>query len=306
MATPPPYRIRSLTDYHQLIGLPRPQHPLLSLVNIEEIKRPPIDGSISVVFDFYIISLKRLHDVRLKYGQQVGDFESGVLFFMAPGQVLGIEFDPVASKASSGWMLLIHPDFLWHTALATRIGQYGYFQYSVNEALYLSDNEEVTISQLIANIRQEYQANIDKFSHGIIITQLEALLAYAERFYERQFLTRRVASHQLLDRLEAILTSYFASDALSRHGLPSVSSVADQLHVSPDYLSALLRTLTGLTTQQHIHEKLIEKAKQQLSTTGLSVSEIAYALGFEHPQSFSKFFKSKTHCSPGAFRASFN
>ena len=203
-------------------------------------------------------------------------------------------------------MLVIHPDFLWNTSLAKTLKQYEFFDYSVNEALFLSEKEEVVLMQIISNISQEYHNNMDKFSHDIIIAQLETLLNYSERFYQRQFLTRRITSHQILDRLNNQLVNYFDDVDSMQKGLPSVSYLAQQLNVSPDYLSGLLKTLTGQTTQQHIHEKLIEKAKQQLSTTRLSVSEIAYQLGFEHPQSFSKLFKSKTSQSPLAFRESFN
>jgi len=203
-------------------------------------------------------------------------------------------------------MLLIHPDFLWKTSLAKNIKQYEYFDYSVHEALFLSEKEEAVMNNIIENIQQEYHSNIDKFSQDIIIAQLEVLLNYADRFYHRQFLTRKITNHQILDRMEALLTKYFVSDDLIKDGLPSVQYIAESLNMSPNYLSGLLKTLTGQSTQQHIHNKLIEKAKEKLSTTNLSVSEIAYELGFEYPQSFSKLFKSKTNSSPLEFRASFN
>ena len=202
--------------------------------------------------------------------------------------------------------MLIHPDFLWNTALAKTIKQYEYFDYSVNEALFLSDKEETALIYIMQNIQQEYQSNIDKFSQDIIIAQLELLLVHADRYYHRQFITRKITNHKILDRLEELLTNYFNSDDLVNKGLPSVQYIADQLKVSPNYLSDLLKVLTGQSTQQHIHDKLIEKAKEKLSTTDLSVSEIAYELGFEHSQSFSKLFKSKVAMSPLEFRASFN
>jgi AraC-like DNA-binding protein len=203
-------------------------------------------------------------------------------------------------------MLLVHPDFLWNTPLAKTIKQYEYFDYSVNEALFLSEKEETTVTGIIQNIEQEYRSNIDKFSQDIIIAQIELLLRYAERFYQRQFITRKITNHKLLDRLEDILADYFNSDALAKKGLPTVQYIAGELNVSPNYLSSLLKVLTGQSTQQHIHNRLIEKAKEKLSTTDLTVSEIAYELGFEHSQSFSKLFKSKTSLSPLQFRESFN
>jgi AraC-like DNA-binding protein len=172
--------------------------------------------------------------------------------------------------------------------------------------LFLSEKEETTITGIIKNIEQEYHSNIDKFSQDVIIAQLELLLTYAERFYHRQFLTRKITNHKILNRLEDTLTEYFNGDALSQKGLPTVQYIADTLNISPNYLSDLLKVLTGQSTQQHIHDKLIEKAKEKLSTTDLSVSEIAYELGFEHPQSFSKLFKTKTKLSPLEFRQSFN
>jgi AraC family transcriptional regulator, transcriptional activator of pobA len=211
----------------------------------------------------------------------------------------------VASKPE-GWMLLIHPDFLWNTSLAKIIKQYEYFDYSVNEALFLSAKEEATIVNVVHNIEQEYLSNIDKFSQSIIISQIETLLNYAERFYQRQFITRKISNHQILDRLEQLLSDYFNNDKSIKNGLPTVQFVSVKLNVSSNYLSGLLKSLTGQTTQQLIHEKLIEKAKEKLSTTNLSVGEIAYELGFNHPQSFNKLFKSKTNFSPLEFRDSFN
>jgi len=172
--------------------------------------------------------------------------------------------------------------------------------------LFLSEKEETTITSLVQNMELEYHSNIDKFSQDIIIAQVELLLNYADRFYHRQFITRKITNHKILDRLEDILTEYFTSDNLVKKGLPTVQYIAETLNVSPGYLSGLLKMLTGQSTQQHIHDKLIEKAKEKLSATDLSVSEIAYALGFEHSQSFSKLFKTKTKLSPLEFRQSFN
>lgn len=304
MAAEQPFRIKSIAEYHALRGFPKPQHPLISIVNIEE---AIYLHDASLVLDFYSISLKRGLDGKLKYGQQDYNFDDGVMFFIAPNQVFRVEHsDEEDDKKPTGWMLLIHPDFLWNTSLATNIRQYSFFGYTVNEALWLLDKEETVINSIIENIRNEYHSNIDKFSKQIIIFQIESLLSYANRFYNRQFLTREKVHHQVLEDLERLLINYFNSDDLITKGLPTVQSVAQSLNISPDYLSSMLRALTGQNTQQHIHEKLIEKAKEKLSTTNLSVSEIAYELGFEHLPSFSKLFKSKTNLSPLEFRASFN
>jgi AraC family transcriptional regulator, transcriptional activator of pobA len=306
MSNTQPQRINTISEYHQLMGLPRPEHPLVSLINFESIKHLPGDGSISLVFNFYSISLKRNFNGKMKYGQQKYDFDEGLLFFMSPGQVFGIEPEKNAALRHTGWMLLIHPDFLWNTPLAKTIRQYEYFSYAVHEALFLSEKEEITIIGIMQNIEQEYHANIDRFSQGVIIAQLELLLTYADRFYHRQFITRKIDNHKILTRLEEALDAYLNDDSLIKKGLPTVQYLAESLNISPNYLSGSLKTLTGQSTQQHIHHKLIEKAKEKLSTTGLSVSEIAYELGFEHPQSFSKLFKTKTSLSPLEFRHSFN
>jgi AraC-like DNA-binding protein len=306
MANTQPLRIKTISEYHRVMGLTKPEHPLISLINLESIDRSNRKEPGSIIFDFYSISLKRNCNVKFKYGQQEYDFDEGVMFFISPKQVFGIEAEKGATSKSSGWLLLIHPDFLWNNPMAKTIKKYEYFSYSVHEALHLSDKEETMIINIMQSIQQEYHSNIDKFSQDIIISQIETLLNYADRFYHRQFITRKITNHKILDRLENMLEEYFNSVDLVNKGLPTVQYIAGNLNVSPGYLSDLLKNLTGQSTQQHIHDKLIEKAKEKLSTTGLSVSEIAYGLGFEHSQSFSKLFKSKTNLSPLEFRQSFN
>ncbi|WP_129713832.1 AraC family transcriptional regulator [Pedobacter sp. SYP-B3415] len=302
MANYKPYRISSITEIHRLMELSRPQHPLISLVDLKGFRNHhDIDV---VVLDLYVISMKRGCD-NLIYGQQKYDFDEGLMGFTSPGQVLRGEKSGVPLHLE-GWMLFIHPDFLWNTTLATKIKRYDYFGYATNEALFLSDKEELVIDDIVRNIRNEYHSNIDKFSQNIIISHLETLLNYAERFYQRQFITRKVTNHQIFSKAEEILTDYLNNEALLSQGLPSVQYMADRLNVSTKYLSSLLKQLVGQTTQQLIHEKLIDKAKEKLSTTEFSVSEIAYQLGFEHSQSFNKFFKQKTRQSPLEFRHAFN
>ena len=227
------------------------------------------------------------------------------MLFVAPNQMVRIRQDQVITEQPSGWGLLIHPDFFWNTPLAKSIKRYDYFHYAANEALFLSEKEEVKIEQIVQNIEQEYHSNIDQFTQDIIISQIETLLNYAERFYQRQFITRKVSNHRIIERLENFLVAYFNDEHLVDRGLPTVQNVADELNISPGYLSGVLKTLTGQSTQQHIQNRIIEKAKERLSTTELSVSEIAYELGFEHSQSFNKLFKSKTKISPLTFRNSF-
>jgi len=298
------HRLKSIAEFHKMKGLPSPQHPLISLFNYETFECSKDINHKNFVFDFYHISIKRSIDAKFKYGQSHYDFDDGVMFFIAPNQVFGIEKIEEIASNKSGWVLMIHPDFLWNTPLGKNISQYEFFDYAVNEALFLSEKEEVTLNTIVKNIEQEYNANIDRFSQSIIVSQLETLLNYSERFYQRQFLTRGVSSHKILANVERTIEDFFNDENTS--GLPSVQGVARSLNISPMYLSSLLKSLTGLTTQQHIHEKLIQKAKEKLSTTELTVSEIAFQLGFEHSQSFSKLFKNKTNISPIDFRSSFN
>ncbi len=300
------HRFNSISKFHKVLGLPKPEHPLISLVDYSEIEYSLERNEIRWIQDFYSIALKRDRKIKIKYGQQKYDFDEGLLSFAAPGQLISVVADNEPDPERSGFLLFFHPDFLWKTSLAKDIKNYEYFGYSVNEALFLSPKEEATIDNIMQNIKQEYHSNIDKFSQNIIIAQLELLLNYSERFYQRQFITRKKTNHQLLNRLEEILTNYFNSYDLVKKGLPTVESIAKELNISPNYLSGLLKSLTGQSTQQHIHDKLIEKAKEKLSTTNLSISEIAYDLGFEHLQSFSKLFKNKTNLSPLEFRRSFN
>lgn len=308
MANKQPRRIRTISEFHRFRGLPAPEHPLISVVDYASVRHSPGNNQLSWVLDFYSVSLKRTSNARIKYGQGEYDFDEGVMFFMAPGQVFSVTVDEraTARPEHAGWILLVHPDFLWNNSLAKTIRTYEYFDYAVNEALFLSEKEEATITGIIENIRQEYHANIDRFSQDLIIAQIGLLLTYADRFYHRQFITRKITNHRVLERLETILADYFSSDQLAKNGLPSVQFIAGELSISPNYLSSLLKVLTGHSTQQHIHNKLIEKAKERLSTTRLTVSEIAYELGFEHPQSFSKFFRSKTNFAPLEFRQNFN
>ena len=302
----PPVHIKTISDYHRLLSLPKPEHPLVSLNRFEDIHYNMEEPPHAIIHHFYSIALKKSFQAKLKYGQQEVDFDEGVMLFMAPKQVLSIEGPPESLASHTGWLLLVHPDLLWNMHLATKIRQYEYFDYKANEALHLSNSEEQMVVGIMQSIAQEYRARIDNFSQDVIIAQLELLLTYAERFYQRQFITRQAGNHQIITRMEELLNDYFKGDRLSVEGIPSVTYLADALHLSPGYLSRLLKTLTGQSTKQFIIDKVIELAKEQLSTTSLTMNEIAYGLGFEHPQSFNKLFKSKTQVTPLEFRQSFN
>ncbi|MDJ1506908.1 helix-turn-helix transcriptional regulator [Xanthocytophaga agilis] len=300
------YRFNSIAEFHKMSGLPKPEHPLVSLVDYGMVEYHTDETEISWIQNFYSVGLKRNIQGKFKYGQQQYDFDEGLMTFVAPKQVVSITVDKTQTIKPSGLLLFIHPDFLWNTNLAKTISKYEFFGYNVNEALFMSEKEEAVIIDILKNIQREYHSAIDKFTQNIIIAQIEQLLGYCERFYQRQFITRAKTNHQILDKVETILENYFNDGNLIDKGTPTAQYLADRLHLSPNYLGSLLKSLTGNSTQTHIHEKLIEKAKEKLSTTNLTVSEIAYELGFEHSQSFSKLFKSKTKLSPLEFRASFN
>ncbi|MGO4771440.1 helix-turn-helix domain-containing protein [Flavobacterium sp. W22_SRS_FK3] len=299
-----PNIVNSISELHNFIGLSKPQHPLISLINLDEISSSKSEFVVSIILNFYSISLKRKVKGKLKYGQNYYDFDEGVLAMMAPGQMLSSSGSD--NYEVSGWWLVFNPDFVRNYALGKIINQYGFFSYSVHEALHLSDKEDKMLEGIMKNIEQEYHTSIDNYSQDVMVSHIELLLNYSNRFYNRQFITRKSVNNDLLSKLENILTEYFKEENIVKLGLPTVKYIADKLSVSPNYLSDMLTSHTGQSTQQHIHNKLIDKAKEKLSTTNLTVSEIAYELGFEHPQSFSKLFKSKTKMTPLEFKQSFN
>jgi AraC family transcriptional activator of pobA len=297
------FKFNSLSEAHQAFGLPKPLHPLISLIDNTIHPVPANRSPHSHVLNIYKISYRTKLGGKLKYGQDYYDFDEGGLLFAAPNQIVGSHN---TAKCSTGYTLLIHPDFFRNYPLAKKIKQYGFFSYSANEALHLSDKEKSTIISIFKIIEEELNSRIDDFSQDVIISQIELLLNYSNRFYKRQFITRKAVSNDLLQQLEEILDEYFGNEQSLSLGIPTVQYLSERMNISPSYLSDMLRSLTGQNAQQHIHNKLIEKAKEKISTTSLSISEIAYELGFEHPQSFSKFFKTKTSLSPLQFRRSFN
>jgi len=298
-----PQKIASLIDAHRAFGLPKPKHPLVSLLNGPHSQMEVVRPLQNHVIGFYKISYKPRLGGRLKYGQGYYDFDEGGLLFVSPGQVIGSEDDD--DIVCSAYTLLIHPDFFLGYPLSKNVKQYGFFSYSTNETLHLSEEEKATVIEVFKMIENELNSRIDDFSQDVVISQIDLLLNYANRFYKRQFITRKAVNSDLLQQLERILDTYFTDERSLSEGIPTVQYLAETLNLSPSYLSDMLRSLTGQNAQQHIHQKLIEKAKEKLSTTNLSVSEVAYALGFEHPQSFSKLFKTKTNLSPLEFRKSF-
>lgn len=296
---------QSLSDIHRQNGLPMPAHPLISLIDWTAHHVPDNNFPGAIVSNFYRINFNNGLSGTSKYGQGYYDYSEGGMTFVMPNQVMGSCTYDVADEWSL-YTLIIHPDFLWNYPLAKKIKQYGFFSYNTNEALHLSEKEKTTIVTIFKNIEDELNSRIDEVSQDVIIAQIELLLNYANRFYKRQFITRKSVNGGLLQKLEELLEDYFNTDKTLTDGIPTVQYLSNRLNVSPNYLGDMVRSLTGLTALGIIHDKLIEKAKEKLSTSELSISEVAYELGFGHPSSFTKLFKSKTKMSPMEFRKSFN
>ncbi|MFP3590644.1 helix-turn-helix domain-containing protein [Chryseobacterium sp. SIMBA_038] len=297
-----PLKISSISELHQILQLPKPLHPMISLIdntqmviNKDMLKR-------NFIMEFYKISYKFSENGKMGYGQGYYDFNEGGMMFTAPNQILSTDEEAYYH----GYTLLIHPDFLRNYPLAKTIKKFGFFSYDTNEALHLSDKEKTIVVGLLNNILGELNTAIDEISQDVIVSYVEVLLNYSNRFYKRQFITRKSFSNDLLTKMEDLLDNYFNQQETLTKGLPTVEFLASELNLSPHYLSDMLRNLTGQNAQQHIHEKLIEKAKEYLTTTNFSVAEVAYQLGFEHSQSFNKLFKKKTDTTPLIYRQSFN
>ena len=297
-------RFQSINEIHNACGMPKPKHPLISFTHIE--KESCFDVSQFPVYDvlnFYKITLITKNKGRMRYGQDYYDFDEGSMMFLAPNQLVG---SSEYSGNAEYYVLLIHPDYLLGSPLAKKIKQYAYFSYAVNEALHLSETEKETVISVFNFIGNELNDRIDEFSQDVILAQIDLLLQYANRFYKRQLITRKTVNNDVLEKTEEILEEYFENSRALELGVPTVQYISEKLNISAGYLSDLLRALIGKNAKQYIHYKLIERAKEKLSATDLSVSEIAYELGFEHSQSFSKLFKNKTLQSPLEFRQSFN
>lgn len=296
-----PHMIHSIAALHELLELPKPLHPLVSLFDNTQVVASKKQLPRAFIFDFYNISYKKKLKGRTGYGQHYYDFDDGTMIFTSPKQLI----TTVNDEEYYGVTLLFHPDFIRHHPLGKNIKQFGFFSYESNEALHLSDSEKQTVLSVYKNIENELHHNIDDFSQDIILAHIEALLNYSNRYYKRQFITRKTVNYDLLSKIENVMDSHFESDRPITAGLLTVEWLATQINVSPRYLSDMLRSLTGQNAQHLIHDKLIEKAKEYLSLTSMSVSEIAFQLGFEYPQSFSKLFKKKTNVTPLEFKQGF-
>lgn len=295
--------IDTIAQHHQISGVGKPIHPLFSILRFEDFSSQTIDRKIRFTSGLYQVTLKKDCPCSMKYGQTHYDFDEGIMSFFSPNQIQTLE--PGDWLPDSGWIILIHPDFLRGYPLSQKIKSYGFFDYAMNEALILSDEEEKSIELILLQMEKEAHLPIDNFSQQVIVSNLDLLLTYCDRYYNRQFIVRKPGNSELVSKVTALLNDHFNS-AEPERGLPTALFLAGQLNLSSKYLNDCLKQLTGLTTQQLIHEILIERAKEVLTSTSLSVSEIAYLLGFEYPQSFSKLFKNKTSQTPLAYRQSFN
>ncbi|MFD1144600.1 helix-turn-helix domain-containing protein [Larkinella insperata] len=297
-----PVIIENITTLMERLNLPGPLHPLITLVNYDQTKPDLADVGSQYLLHFYKIAFKTRFSGKAKYGPGSYDFREGGLAFVGPHQLVELSSDGAEHE---GYALFFHPDLLISYPLAGSIHRYGFFSYSVSEALYLSEREKKIVESVFEAIDSELRTNTDVFSQDVLVSQLELLLNHCNRFYNRQFLIRKPVHHELIDRMNTYLTDRFARHQGLATGLPTTQEIADQLKVSPRYLSDMLKSLTGKTTQQHIHLRLIEKAKELLARDLLTTADVAFSLGFEHPQSFNKFFRQKTGSSPTAFRKAF-
>ena len=292
--------LKSVAQLHQAMGWGKPKHPLISIIEAEKLSVSEEELGIQVITDLYMISLKD-KSCGVEYGRNHFDFEEGVMVFTAPKQVASVT-KVIELGDIHGWMLYFHPDLIHGTHLSEHIGDYTFFNYDVYEALHLSEEEERIVTDCIHNIKSEYEQRIDNHSQRVIVSNLELLLNYCLRYYERQFNTRKKQSVGVVSKFEKELKNYFVDEINTLEGLPSISYFADKIHLSSHYLSDLLKKETGRSAKDHINDFVIEKAKDMLLASNESVSEIAYTLGFNYPHYFTRLFKSKTGQTPMEYR----
>lgn len=295
------YRIKSISEIHQMFGLDKPKHTLITIIR----KWPVIDfdfGNVKLTSELYLLSMKgKIKGTTFQYGKNSYDFEDGTLVFLSPNQVASFA-DPIEELDDSGWTILFHPDLIRKSELGKTIKNYSFFNYETNESLHLSDKEKQALFELVKKIDIELNQNIDKHSQDIIIQNLESILKYSNRYYDRQFYTRTNLNKDFVSKFEQYLQNYFSSSEISEIGIPSIKQCGEAMNMSGSYLSDLLNIETGSSAKDHIHSYLIEKAKTTLLNSTSSISEIAFSLGFEYPQHFSKLFKGKVGLSPSEYR----
>ena len=294
-------RIETISEVHEILGLEKPKHPLISIIPIDERVINFDYGDATYVFGFYQVSLKAGICAEITYGRNTYDFQEGTMLFTKPEQAMSFKDSP-GEPGESGWTLIFHPDLIRKSELGRHIDQYSFFDYESREALHLSDDEKASLTELVKKIESEYNQNIDRHTQKLIVANVELILNYCTRYYDRQFYVRTNLNQDVVTRFENLLKEYFDSETSVDNGLPTVKYCGEQLNMSSSYLSDMLKKETGRTAQQAIQDTLIDRAKTQLLATKDQVSQIAYGLGFEYPQHFSKMFKSHTGMSPAEYR----
>ena len=295
-------RVENISELNKSLNQDKPKHPLISIVDLSKInfQNPENTEIKKITYSFYSIILKNLVPGSLRYGWNNYDFQDGSLFFLAPEQVWSLE--NTNNRDVYGWGLFFHPNLIRDTSLNSKMNEYTFFNYALKEALHLSDQEKNTLSEIIHSINNELNLPIDKHSKAVIVSSIELLLNHCLRYYDRQFITRSEVNKDVISKVEEYLSSYFRSEKQQDTGIPTVKQCSEAVHLSTNYLCDLLRKETGKSTQEHIHYYVIELAKDKLMNTTVSIGEIAYDLGFEYPQYFSKLFKRKTGMTPAEYR----
>ncbi len=292
-------KIESVIQINELFGHQETHHPLITIIDFSKIKNTNLNGKI--YSGLYAIMLKQQCPGVVKYGRQNIDFQSGSLVFVAPGQVISVE-EEIEPTNSRDWGLFFHPELLARMSLNAKMKDYSFFLYSLNEALHISQKEKNILNEIIQKIENELALNIDKHSQTLIVSNIELLLNYCNRYFDRQFITRSNKNKDVLAKFEALLSEYFGSGLADKKGLPTVKYLANQLYLSPNYLSDLLKKETGKGTLDHIHRIIVEEAKNKLLIPNSSISSVAYDLGFEYPQYFTRVFKKSTGMTPLEFK----
>ena len=297
----PIIQVQSISQIHQLLGLKPPKHPLVSLVFLKDLPDAINFDGARFYSELYMISLKDGIEGSFNYGRNSYDYSDGTLVFTKPNQILYGK-DENHSNNSNSWMLLFHPDLIRRSDLGNQMANYNFFDYEVNEALHLSDEEQANIFELALKIKREYEQNIDQHSQKLIISNIELILNYCTRYYDRQFYVRTNLNQDHVADFQGLLKDYFNSNKPSELGIPSVKYCGEALNMSPNYLSDLLKKETGKSAKDHINMFVVNRAKNQLLGTTEAISEIAYELGFEYPQHFSTLFKKQTGMTPVQYR----
>ena len=295
------FHINSISQVHDMFGLEKPLHPLITIIK----QWPKVDfdfGNYKITSDLYLLSMKpKMKGTTFQYGRNSYDFKEGTLVFLAPNQVASFN-DPIEELDDSGWTILFHPDLIRKSELGKTIKDFSFFDYEANEALHLSDKEKISLIELVKKIEIEMSQNMDKYSQDLIIQNLESILKYSNRYYDRQFYTRTNLNKDFSAQFISYLDNYFSNKSLIEKGIPNITQCGEALNMSGSYLSDMLKLETGRSAKDHIHSFIIEKAKTSLLNSTTSVSEIAYNLGFEYPQHFSTLFKGKVGLTPSEYR----